>query len=288
MGLREGLLVAPLFNGRILRSNKLTAGSIDPLYPSSSKSFVPVTIEMVSDRPVQVYYHPLCLFCRRVLYALAFKGVAAELVLVDLANPSPRFLEVSNTRKIPAVVVWKGGKEFHLTESLRIMEYIDTEYHGPALYPRELNNSVDALKKARIDADIANYVDSVVGKLYPFLEQRATAKDISDLKALLSKLNTDFLVNGQHFAHSLMDSFDHITIADIALLPLIEVLSAWRDSVFVEVLEQDLAGLWKWFECMRVQPWAARNYLGEQPARNYLQIRKGLHPKLTLPVSLYL
>lgn len=243
---------------------------------------------MASDRALQVHYHPLCLFCRRVLYALAFKGVCAELVLVDQAHPSPRFLEVSSTRKIPAAVVWKAGKEFHLTESLRIMEYLDADYHGPALYPRELNGTVDALKKARIDADIANYVDGLVGKFVPFIEEKATAKDIADAKALLAKLNTDFLTNGQNFAHSLMDTYDHITIADIALLPVIEVLNAFRDSLFVEILAQDLQGLWSWFDRVRVQPWAARNYLGVQVARNYLQMRRSAHDKLTLPVSLYL
>lgn len=243
---------------------------------------------MASDRPLQLHHHPVSLYSRRVLYALAYKGVAAELVLVDLAHPSQRFLEVSSTKKIPAAVVWKGGQEFHLAESLRIMEYVDSEYHGPALYPKELNGSVDALKKARIDADVVNYVDGLVAKLIPFIEQRASAKDVADAKASLAKLNSDFLTNGHNFAHRLMDSYDHITIADIALLPVIEVISAFRSSLFVEILNQDLAGLWSWFERLRTQPWAARHYLGEQAARNYLHMRGSGHNKLTLPVSLYL
>lgn len=243
---------------------------------------------MASDRALQLYYHPVSPYCRRVQYALAYKGVSAELILVDLAHPSQRFLEVSSTKKIPAAVVWKAGQEFHLSESLRIMEYVDSDFHGPALYPRELNGSVDALKKAKIDADMTNYVDGLVGKLVPFIEQRATAKDITDAKASLAKLNRDFLTNGRNFAHSLMDSFDHITIADIALLPIIEVISAFRSSLFAEILNQDLAGLWSWFERMRTQPWAARNYLGEQAARNYLHMIRSTQVKLTLPVSLYI
>lgn len=246
------------------------------------------TIEMASERQLKIYSHPISPYCRRVLYALAFKGIAANIIPTDLIHPSQEFLQASLSKTIPAATFLKDGREQHLCESLRIVEFLDREYPGPALYPRELNGSIDSLKKAKIDADIAHYIDGLTSRLPPIMMQTATEKDVNDVKALLATINREFVTDGRNFEHKLMDTWDDFTIVDVIFLPLVEVLDTFRKTVFAEILNQELKGMWSWYERMRTQPWATRFYYGPEPTRNYLKRRLQTGAKLTLPMTLYL
>ena len=243
---------------------------------------------MSAPRHPLFFDHPVSPYSRRVAYALAYKGITVEKVEVDLLHPTEDFLRASDTKTVPALRVFTDGGEANLVESLVILEYLDAAFPGPALYPRTGSGAVDPVKKARLDADIRNYIDGIVPAVGAVHAGKATDKQKEDAKKSMVKLNDEFLAGGQHFGHEVCGE-DLMTIADIALLPFIEFFSAFKETSLAEVMPAELSNLWAWFDRMSSQPWVQRNYLGPQATRNYIRLMtEGTYTKLTLPISVYL
>ena len=240
-----------------------------------------------SERRLQVFTHPLSVFCRRVTYALSFKSIAYETIETDLLHPTDDFLSVSWQKEVPAMRVVQGSKTFALVESLNIVEYLDATYPGPPLYVRGMDGRVDSLKKALLDTEIVKRVEPLLKLYIPFIPGTATTDNVTQLRKVLTILNEDLLADGRHFAHRILE-VDVVTAGDIALLPMIEFLRVFQDRLFAAVRVQDFANIWTWYDRISTQPWCTRNYPGDRPIENYFHLATtGVYPKLTLPLSLY-
>lgn len=236
---------------------------------------------------MQLFTHPASSPCRRVTYALSFKGVAYETLETDLLHPSADFLASSPTKQIPTARVWKQGQAYSLVESLCLVEFVDSEYHGPPLYPRSLDGTIDWLKKALLDAAIKKEVEALLAICSGEISHSDPAKTIPALKHSLQDLNDHFLVDGRNFGHSVIDS-DMVSAGDIALLPVIELIDACRDTFFQGLTLESYSNVWKWYQRLREQPWVSRNYPGSLHINNAAKsIVSGQYTKLTLPVTLY-
>lgn len=241
----------------------------------------------MAERPLQLFTHPASGFCRRVTYALSFKGVAYETIETDLMHPSADFLSVSHTGKIPAARVWKQGKPHGLVESLCLLEYVDLEYHGPPLYPRCMDGTVDWLQKALLDAAIKKEVEALYLILSGIITSPDSAKTMQALQHSLQVLNDHYLADGRNFGHTIIDS-DMVSAGDIALLPFIELVDACRDTLYHGIQLENYANVWKWYKRLSEQPWVTRNYPGHTHLNNAVKsILSGQYPQLTLPVTLY-
>ncbi len=81
---------------------------------------------------LKLYMHPLSSFCHKVLVALYENSTSFEPVIVDFSNPDSRaaFIERSPRGKMPALHDIEANVT--LPESSVIIEYIHTQYQGPA------------------------------------------------------------------------------------------------------------------------------------------------------------
>lgn len=81
--------------------------------------------------PIQLYTFELCPYAHRVRLALAEKGLAAEMLEVDLKSKPASFLRISPTGAVPLLV--HGNVK--LWESAVISEYVDETFPDPPLLP---------------------------------------------------------------------------------------------------------------------------------------------------------
>lgn len=85
-----------------------------------------------------------CPYVQRAVIALKEKGVAHEIVYVDLAGKPAWFLAISPLGKVPVLQVEREGKApVHVFESAVILEYLEETAAGPKLHP------ADPLERAR-------------------------------------------------------------------------------------------------------------------------------------------
>jgi glutathione S-transferase len=85
---------------------------------------------------LKLHHHPLSTFSRRVRIALIEKGIAAELVEVDMANRahrSPPYLALNPYGRVPTLE--EDG--FVLYESTAILEYLEATHPTPPLVPAD-------------------------------------------------------------------------------------------------------------------------------------------------------
>lgn len=76
-------------------------------------------------------------FVRKVRAALAEKGVASELVPLDIFNPPPDFARLSPLRRIPVLEINDGSGRPPLPDSSAILAYLEAAHPQPALYPAD-------------------------------------------------------------------------------------------------------------------------------------------------------
>lgn len=82
---------------------------------------------------MKIFGFPLSPFVRKVLVATAEKGIDAQLIPSNPAQPDEAFLKASPFRKIPAI---EDG-DFRLADSTAIVAYLDARYPEPALLPAD-------------------------------------------------------------------------------------------------------------------------------------------------------
>lgn len=81
---------------------------------------------------------PLCPYVQRAIIALEEKGVAFDVVYIDLANKPDWFLNLSPLGKVPVLKVEREGREPAVVfESSVIVEYIEETAGGRHLHPAD-------------------------------------------------------------------------------------------------------------------------------------------------------
>lgn len=113
-------------------------------------------------------------FVRKVCAAFAEKGVAAELVAMDVFNPPPDFQTMSPLRRIPVLEFADASGRAPLADSSAIVAYLEAAHPQPALFP------ADPYQRGRA-VWIEEYADTVVayqlgmGVMRPLLGARSGA-----------------------------------------------------------------------------------------------------------------
>ncbi len=174
----------------------------------------------------------------RVRWALAVKGIAFELAVVDLgkdAQRSAEHLARNPIGRVPVLVI--DGHA--LAESVAIFEYLEETRPAPALYPHE------AFARARV----RQVVETVNAAIQPFQNTRAFERagaDAATQKAYAHHFNEQGMValegllgeiareHGGRFAVG-----DALTAADLFLVP--QVAGARRFGVDVQRFSRVLA-----------------------------------------------
>src|SRR5881397_3304407 len=85
---------------------------------------------------LKLHYHPLSTYSRRVRIALIEKGLAADLVELDMARGAhrqPDYLALNPYGRVPTLE--EDG--FVLYESTAILEYLEVTHPSPALVPSD-------------------------------------------------------------------------------------------------------------------------------------------------------
>ena len=113
-------------------------------------------------------------FVRKVRAAFAEKGVASELVPVDIFNPPADFEKISPLRRIPVLEFADGSGRAPLADSSAILAYLEAAHPAPPLFPD------DAYERGRA-VWIEEYADTVLayqlgmGVMRPLLGARSGA-----------------------------------------------------------------------------------------------------------------
>ncbi|MBS0481479.1 MAG: glutathione S-transferase family protein [Proteobacteria bacterium] len=90
---------------------------------------------------IKIFGFPLSPFVRKVHVVAAEKGIAVEMVLNRLSDPSPEFLVASPFRKIPAL---QDG-DFNLADSTAIVTYLDALTPTPPIAPGDARQRAKAI-----------------------------------------------------------------------------------------------------------------------------------------------
>jgi glutathione S-transferase len=113
-------------------------------------------------------------FVRKVCAAFAEKGVAFELVAIDVFNPPADFQTMSPLRRIPVLEFADGSGRGPLADSSAIVAYLEAAHPAPALFP------ADPYQRGRA-VWIEEYADTVLayqlgmGVMRPLLSARSGA-----------------------------------------------------------------------------------------------------------------
>ena len=113
-------------------------------------------------------------FVRKVRAAFAEKGVASELIPVDIFNPPADFQTISPLRRIPVLEFADGSGRAPLADSSAIVAYLEAAHPEPPLFPK------GAYERGRA-VWIEEYADTVLafqlgmGVMRPLLGARSGA-----------------------------------------------------------------------------------------------------------------
>jgi len=178
------------------------------------------------------YWRSSCSY--RVRIALAAKGVAAELVTVNLlqnAQQTPEYTAISPTGYLPALTI--DGETF--VESMAILELLEELYPEPALLPREpharahvrglceiVNAGIQPLQNLNVTRRVAS--DGPGQKAWM---QHFITKGLHAFEARLAALE----LRGVHGPFAYGSTF---TLADCLLIP--QVYAARRNDVDLATL----------------------------------------------------
>lgn len=233
-----------------------------------------------------LYLHYLCPYAARALYSAAFKGLPVEVVEVDLEHKADWHLAMNPAGTSPTLKVAKAGSDYILTESLPIVEYFNS-FPGPNLYPLKTSGDICPLGKAIVDSHTKILADPLGPSLAPFYSRTATPEEVAKAKATVGKVNS-YIKGGRHILHTQVGE-DMVTLADVALLPFLERVISFRETLFQPVFEgEDFGPLMAWFEGIMATPWAASQRVNTHRLANvYKLMREGTYHGLALPATKY-
>lgn len=112
-------------------------------------------------RPVMTLYSRAdCAFSHRVRIVLAEKGIAADIVDVDVNNPPEDLIDINAYSSVPTLV----DRDLVLYDSMIIMEYLDERFPHPPLMPVDpVSRARTRMMLYRIDKDWYNLIGDLTG-----------------------------------------------------------------------------------------------------------------------------
>jgi glutathione S-transferase len=117
---------------------------------------------------VQLYYHPLSTFSRRVRIQLLEKGRAVEEIPVDMAqreHKGPAYRALNPYARVPTLVERgvEGQGDFVLYESSAIMEYLESLFPTPPLVPSDARGRALVTMHIKLcDLQFAVHTDALI------------------------------------------------------------------------------------------------------------------------------
>jgi RNA polymerase-associated protein len=155
-----------------------------------------------------LYSSPTGIFCHRARLVLAEKGISAEIVYVDPADPPDDFMELNPYGNLPSMV----DRDLVLYNSGIIMEYLDERFPHPPLHPMDpVSRAKSRVIVYRLEQDWYTLLDD--------------SNHASDKKAAKSKkmLRESLIGAASIFAAKPYFMGDEFSLIDCALAPLL-----WR------------------------------------------------------------
>ncbi len=150
-----------------------------------------------------------CHYCHRVRIVLAEKGVSADLIETDSANPSAEVAEINPYVSVPTLV----DRELVLYESKVIMEYLDERFPHPPLLPvYPVARAESRLYIHRVEKDWCTLVDSILNSRSENVVKKAT-KELTEGIIAISPI----------FSEKPFFMSDEFTLVDCCLAPIL-----WR------------------------------------------------------------
>lgn len=197
---------------------------------------------------------PTCPFVQRAAIALKERGVAFEVIYIDLADKPDWFLKISPLGKVPVLKVEREGEEpAILFESTAILEYLDETLPGERLYPE------DPLKRARQRAWI-EYAGTILGDLWKL----GTARSAEDHEAVLATLKNRLGPVEDEVAGPLFAG-ERFSAVDVVYAPVFRQIDA-IETVAPTGLLQDLPKLDRWRKAL-----SARSSVREAVPADYAE-----------------
>jgi glutathione S-transferase len=181
---------------------------------------------------------PTCPYVQRAVIALKEKGVAFDVVYIDLAEKPDWFLAISPLGKVPVLKIEREGREPAVVfESAVILEYLEETAPGARLHPE------DALERAQHRSWI-EFGSQLLGDLWRF----GAAKDPAELEtaraSLAGKLaRLEGVIAGPFFAGERFSLVDTVfapafrqldaleTIVSTGITADLPKVSAWRTAL---------------------------------------------------------
>jgi len=136
---------------------------------------------------LQLYYHPISTYSRRVRIALLEKNVEAELVEVEMmkgAHRKPPYLALHPYGRVPTLV----DGEFVLPESTPILEYLEAVYPEPPLMPSDAKGrALCALHMKLCDLQFTPHVGTIIFPKRFLPEERWRKDDMAKAQKEIAK-----------------------------------------------------------------------------------------------------
>lgn len=168
---------------------------------------------------------PICPFVQRAVIALKEKGVAHDVVYVDLENKPDWFLEISPLGKVPLLKVEEAGKApAYIFESSVIVEFIEETSEGRMLHPG------DAVERAGHRSWMEFASQSLIDHM-KYVSAKTEEEQQVALASFRAKLERlDATVKGPYF------SGETFHLVDAAFAPLFRQLGVLEPLLHTDVL----------------------------------------------------
>ncbi|KAM2467784.1 hypothetical protein PS1_009554 [Malus domestica] len=199
---------------------------------------LPPTLDSTSSPPplfdgtTRLYVNYSCPFAQRVWITRNYKGLQdkIKLVPINLQNRPDWYKEkVYPGNKVPALE--HNGKV--IGESLDLIKYIDSNFEGPSLSPK------DDPERKKFGEELLTYVDTFTGSLYRSFKGdavKAADEQFDYLENALKKFD-----DGPYF-------LGQFSLVDIAYIPFIERFQVFLSDVFKYDITAGRPKLAAWFE----------------------------------------
>lgn len=237
------------------------------------------------DIRMEMAIHYLCPYSQRVLFVSKFKDLNIEMIQVDLANPSPWFLDLNPSVEAPALKITKGEKVTRMTQSIDISIYLNS-FPGPNLYPTSnLNGEIITQAKEEIDNFMRTKIARAGSYFYSVIYCRPDPKDLEDFKTFVGYLE-GLMKNGQFVMQESL-GYEEVTLADVMLYPFIERYIVYESHCKGAL--NNTPGMHSWFEVMNRFSWIQAYKAPDNRHKRVYEIRSspGEYQPLRLPISFY-
>ena len=158
---------------------------------------------------LKLYHNPLSTNSRRVWIALLEKDIPFELVPLKLNGDQfqPDFLAISPFHQVPVL----ADGDFHVIETLAILDYLEAKYPAPALLPE------DAKERAIIRMVEMVTVNELIPAMSPFVRQTFGGEgDPQQLEKAQQQVATVLrFFEGLLGENTFFGKGDRITLADV-------------------------------------------------------------------------